>query len=46
MLSKYYTGDTYKKYEFVDDIEDIQKLIEFIMGTPEHGLIQFDADLI
>lgn len=35
MLSKYYTGDTYKKYEFVDDIEDIQKLIEFIMGTPE-----------
>lgn len=35
MLSKYYTGDTYKKYEFVDDIEDIQKLVEFIMGTPE-----------
>ena len=35
MLSKYYTGDTYKKYGFVDDIEDIQKLIEFIMGTPE-----------
>ena len=35
MLSKYYTGDTYKKCEFVDDIEDIQKLIEFIMGTPE-----------
>mgnify|MGYP003356460474 FL=1 len=35
MLSKYYTGDTYKKYGFVDDIEDIQKLIEFIVGTPE-----------
>ena len=35
MLSKYYTGDTYKKYGFVDDIEDIQKLIEFIMRTPE-----------
>ena len=35
MLSKYYSGDMYKKYGFVDDIEDIQKLIEFIMGTPE-----------
>ena len=35
MLGKDYIGDTYKKYKFVDDIEDIQKLIEFIMGTPE-----------
>lgn len=25
----------YKEYKFVDDIEDIKKLIEFIMGTPE-----------